>query len=91
MIEKGGIEISCMLLELSSAKTFCALPFFLAFLRDTMNTIQRLAKNTTALLAQVAGLIIGLVISIFIARNLAAVVFGKYSFAFTAIFAVSSS
>ena len=58
-----------------------------------MNTVQRIAKNTAALFAaQVVVSILGLVLSIFIARNLGAVVFGKYSFAlaFTAIFAVFS-
>ena len=48
------------------------------------------AKNTAALLAQFVVSIIALVLSVFIARNLGAVVFGKYSFAFTAIFAVFS-
>ena len=45
------------------------------------------------MLAQFAGSIIGLALSIFFARSLGAVVFGKKSFAlaFTAIFAVSSS
>ncbi len=47
--------------------------------------------NPAALLAQFPGSIIGLVISVFLARNLGAVAFGKKSFAFTAIFAVSSS
>jgi len=44
------------------------------------------------LFAQFAGSIKGLVISIFIARNLGAVGFGKNSFAlaFTAIFAIAS-
>ncbi|NQE44419.1 putative flippase AglR, partial [ANME-1 cluster archaeon GoMg2] len=58
-----------------------------------MNTVQRIAKNTAALFAaQVVVSILGLVLSIFIARNLGDVVFGKYSFAlaFTAIFAVFS-
>ena len=58
-----------------------------------MNTVQRIAKNTAALFAaQVVVAILGLVLSIFIARNLGDVVFGKYSFAlaFTAIFAVFS-
>lgn len=42
------------------------------------------------MLAQFVVAIKGLALSIFIARNLGAVVFGKYSFAFTAIFAVFS-
>ncbi len=52
------------------------------------------AKNTAALFtAQFVVLILALVLSIFSARNLGAVVSCKYSFAlaFTAIFAVSSS
>jgi len=51
------------------------------------------AKNAAALLAQVVVSIKGLAISVFLARNLGDVVFGKKSFAlaFTAIFAVSSS
>ena len=49
------------------------------------------AKNTAALFAaQVVVSIISLALSIFFARNLGAVVFGKYLFAFTAIFAVFS-
>ena len=58
-----------------------------------MNTIQRIAKNTAALFAaQVVVSILSLVLSIFIARNLGDVVFGKYSFAFafTALFTVFS-
>ena len=58
-----------------------------------MNTVQRIAKNTAALFAaQFIVSILGLVLSIFIARSLGAVIFGKYSFAlaFTAIFAVFS-
>ncbi|MCK4736157.1 MAG: flippase, partial [Methanophagales archaeon] len=58
-----------------------------------MNTVQRIAKNTAALFAaQFVVSILGLVLSIFIARSLGAVIFGKYSFAlaFTAIFAVFS-
>ena len=58
-----------------------------------MNTVQRIAKNTAALFAaQVVVAILSLILSIFIARNLGAVFFGKYSFAlaFTAIFAVVS-
>ena len=51
------------------------------------------AKNTAAIFtAQVVVLILCLALSISIARNLGAVVFGKYSFAlaFTAVFAVYS-
>ena len=58
-----------------------------------MNTVQRIAKNTTALFAaQFVVSISGLVLLIFIARSLGDVVFGKFSFAlaFTAIFAVFS-
>jgi O-antigen/teichoic acid export membrane protein len=58
-----------------------------------MNTVQRIAKNTAALFAaQFVVAILGLVLSIFIARNLGDVIFGKYSFAlaFVAIFAVFS-
>jgi O-antigen/teichoic acid export membrane protein len=58
-----------------------------------MNTVQRIAKNTAALFAaQIIGAIISLVLTIFIARSLGDVIFGKYSFAvaFTAIFAVFS-
>ena len=58
-----------------------------------MNTIQRIAKNTAALFAaQFVVSILGLVLSIFIARSLGPVIFGEYSFAlaFTAIFAVFS-
>ena len=58
-----------------------------------MNTVQRIAKNTAALFAaQFVVSILGLVLSIFIARSLGDVIFGKYSFAlaFTAIFAVFS-
>ena len=56
-----------------------------------MNTIQRIAKNTVALLvAQFVTAISGLALSIFIARNLGDVIFGKFSFAFAfvAIFAI---
>ena len=49
------------------------------------------AKNAVALFTQFVVAIKGLVLSVFFARNLGAVVFGKNSFAFTAIFAVSSS
>ena len=58
-----------------------------------MDTIQRLAKNTLALFAaQFFITILSLLLSIFIARNLGDVVFGKYSFAlaFVVIFAVFS-
>jgi len=58
-----------------------------------MNTIQRIAKNTAALFAaQFVGTILSLVLTIYIARSLGDVIFGKYSFAlaFTAIFAVFS-
>ena len=58
-----------------------------------MNAVQRIAKNTAALFtAHFVVSILGLVLSIFIARNLGDVIFGKYSFAlaFTAIFAVFS-
>ncbi|MCK4476132.1 MAG: oligosaccharide flippase family protein [Methanophagales archaeon] len=53
-----------------------------------MNTVQRIAKNTAALFtAQIIGAILSLVLSIFIARSLGAVIFGKFHFAlaFTAI------
>ncbi len=56
-----------------------------------MNTIKRIAKNTAALFAaQFVTAILSLVLSIFIARSLGDVIFGKYSFAlaFTAIFAL---
>lgn len=58
-----------------------------------MNTVQTIAKNTASLFAaQFVVAILGLVLSIFIARSLGDVIFGKYSFAlaFTAIFAVFS-
>lgn len=58
-----------------------------------MNTVQRIAKNTAALFAaQFVTIILGLVLSIYIARILGDVIFGKYSFAlaFVAIFAVFS-
>jgi O-antigen/teichoic acid export membrane protein len=58
-----------------------------------MNTIQRIAKNTTALFAaQFVTAILGLVLSISIARSLGPVIFGEYSFAlaFTALFVVFS-
>jgi len=58
-----------------------------------MNTVQRIAKNTAALFAaQFVTIILGLVLSIYIARMLGDVIFGKYSFAlaFVAIFAVFS-
>lgn len=58
-----------------------------------MNTLQRIAKNTAALsAAQFVTIILGLVLSIVIARILGDAIFGKYSFAlsFVAIFAVFS-
>jgi len=58
-----------------------------------MNTVQRIAKNTTVLLAaKFVVSISSLVLFIFIARILGDVALGKYSFAlaFTAIFAVFS-
>ena len=58
-----------------------------------MNTIQRIAKNTAALFAaQFVVSLLGLVLTIVIARSLGDVIFGKYSFAlaFTALFAVFS-
>lgn len=58
-----------------------------------MNTIQRIAKNTAALFAaQFVVALLSLVLTIYIARSLGDVIFGKYSFAlaFTAIFAVFS-
>lgn len=58
-----------------------------------MNTVQRIAKNTVALLtALVVNAILGLVLSISIARSLGDVAFGKYSFAlaFVTIFAIFS-
>ncbi|MGB2728533.1 MAG: oligosaccharide flippase family protein [Halobacteriota archaeon] len=58
-----------------------------------MNTIQRIAKNTAALFAaQFVVSILSLALSIFIARSLGDVIFGKFSFAltFTALFAVFS-
>ncbi len=58
-----------------------------------MNTVQKIAKNATALFAfQIVVAILSLVLSIFIARSLGDVIFGKYSFAlaFIAIFAIFS-
>ena len=57
-----------------------------------MNAVQRIAKNTALFTAHFVVSILGLILSIFIARNLGDVIFGKYSFAlaFTAIFAVFS-
>jgi len=58
-----------------------------------MNTIQRIAKNTAALFAaQFVVSILGLILSLFIARSLGDVIFGKFSFAlaFVAIFTVFS-
>lgn len=56
-----------------------------------MNTIQRIAKNTAALFAaQFVVALLSLALSIFIARSLGDVIFGKFSFAiaFTSIFAI---
>ena len=58
-----------------------------------MNTVQRIAKNTAALFtAQFAASILGILLSIFIARKLGDVTFGKYFFAlaFTSMFTVFS-
>ena len=58
-----------------------------------MNTVQKIAKNTAALFAaQFVVSILSLVLSIFIARTLGDVIFGKFHFAlaFVAIFAVFS-
>ncbi|NQE54071.1 hypothetical protein C5S29_10810 [ANME-1 cluster archaeon GoMg3.2] len=58
-----------------------------------MNTVQRITKNTAALFAaQAVTAVLGLVLSILIARTLGPFEFGKYSFAlaFTAIFAIFS-
>ena len=58
-----------------------------------MNTIQRIAKNTTALfITRVIGAPLSLVLTISIARNLGVVTFGEYAFAlaFTGIFAIFS-
>lgn len=58
-----------------------------------MNTIQRIAKNTSSLfLAQFISSILGFILSIFIARSLGVALFGKYSFAlaFTAFFVIFS-
>ncbi len=58
-----------------------------------MNTIQRIAKNTAALFAaQFVVSILGLILSLFIARSLGDVIFGKFSFAlaFVTIFTVFS-
>ena len=59
-----------------------------------MNIIQRIAKNTLALfIAQLVVSILSIILSIYIARNLGDVIFGRYSFAlaFTAFFAIFSS
>lgn len=59
-----------------------------------MNTVQRIAKNTTVLfIAYVITAILGLVLTIYIARILGDVAFGKYSFAivFTALFVILSN
>jgi len=56
-----------------------------------MSTVQRIAKNTAVLYAAyIITALLGLLLSILIARKLGDVTFGKYSFAlaFTAIFAV---
>lgn len=56
-----------------------------------MNTIQRIAKNTAVLYgAHIVNALLGLFLTIYIARMLGDVIFGKYSFAlvFTALFAV---
>lgn len=56
-----------------------------------MTTVQRIAKNTGALfIAQAVLSVAGLLLSIFVARTLGDVEFGKYSFvlAFTALFGV---
>ncbi|MFC1958259.1 oligosaccharide flippase family protein, partial [Chloroflexota bacterium] len=56
-----------------------------------MNTIQRIAKNAAALYtAYIVNALLGLFLSILIARMLGDVTFGKYSFAlaFTALFAI---
>ena len=56
-----------------------------------MSTVQRIAKNTASLFAAQAVIaVLGLVLSILIARTLGDVEFGNYSFAlaFTAIFAI---
>ncbi len=56
-----------------------------------MNTVQRIAKNTAAIFsAQITVAVMGVLLTIFIARTQGDVSFGKYSFAvaFTAIFAV---
>ena len=56
---------------------------------DTMNTVQRIAKNTGVLaISQVINSILGFFLLIYIARYLGEVGFGKYSFAlaFTGLF-----
>ncbi len=56
-----------------------------------MNTVQRVAKNAVALFtAKAITAVLGLVLSILVARNLGVIVFGKYNFAlaFTGIFAI---
>lgn len=58
-----------------------------------MNIIRLIAKNIVALFAgQFVNIVVSLALSIFIARNLGAIIFGQYSFAlaFSAIFAVFS-
>jgi len=59
-----------------------------------MNIIQRIAKNTLALFtAQLVVSISSIILSIYIARNLGDIIFGRYSFAlaFTAFFAIFSN
>jgi len=59
-----------------------------------MNVIQRLAKNISALfIGQFITSILSIILSIFIARTLGDVIFGRYSFAlaFTTFFAIFSS
>lgn len=56
-----------------------------------MNVLQKIAKNTLSLFAaQFVGAILSILLSIFIARSLGDVIFGKYAFiiAFTALFTV---
>jgi O-antigen/teichoic acid export membrane protein len=56
-----------------------------------MNTVQRIAKNTSVLaISQVITSILGFFLFIYIARYLGEVGFGKYSFAlaFTGLFAI---
>jgi O-antigen/teichoic acid export membrane protein len=56
-----------------------------------MNVFKRIVKNTLSLFAaQFVGSILSILLSIFVARNLGDVIFGKYAFiiAFTALFTV---